>query len=108
MKRIIPILFLFVSGLAHGKCISLSGIIVEKRFSSGEYLIQYRNGYEGLGYHQQHPKYDLAVLRLDHGGFKTTGQFNGRIVVTEVEKTVITLDGFDKKVPLFKEVNSCN
>jgi hypothetical protein len=93
---------------ANAKCVTLTGIFVQQKFSNGEYLIQYRNGWAGLGYGSQRPKYDLAVLRLIKGGFEKTGQYHGRVQVVETEKTTITVDGFDRKVPLFKEVVSCN
>jgi hypothetical protein len=107
MKRIVLTLALCIGGNAFGDCLVISKFNVEQRFSNGEYLIQYRNGWEGLLAGQQHPKYDFAVLKLDHGGFKATGIYNGRVFVNDSEKTTITLDGFDKKVPYFKETKNC-
>lgn len=106
MKQLILILVIFWSFGSNAKCVALSGVVVQQKFSSGEYLIQFRNGWTGLTAQSQRAKYDLAVLKPIQG-FSSTGKFTGHLYVDQAETTVITIDGFSKKVPLFKEVPEC-
>lgn len=107
MKHLILILIMLSTWNANAKCITLSEVFIQQKFSSGEYLIQYRNGWTGLTAQSQHAKYDLAVFKPVNISFEGTGKFGGVLSVSQIETTTITIDGFDKKVPLFKETESC-
>lgn len=107
MKCIVLILVLFSTFMANAKCMAIHGIFVKQKFSNGEYLIQYKNGWTGLTVQSQRTKYDTAVFKPTKTTFTGEGKFNGVISVLQIETTVITVDGFDYEVPLFKEVESC-
>lgn len=104
MRYIIMILTVF-SSIVEAKCMSIHGITVERKFSNGEYLIHYRNGWSGLEYPQV-PRYDMAVLKLNTMMFTETGRFLGDIQVLE-SKTTLNIDGFDTAVTMFTETKSC-
>ncbi len=107
MKQLALVLIMLSAFTANAKCTTIHGIFVKQKFSSGEYLIQYLNGWTGLTAQSQRAKYDTAVFKPTSATFNGEGRFNGVISVLQIETTTITVDGFDYEVPLFKEVTSC-